>query len=106
MDKRTSNTLLIALFLVPVTASAYVGPGAGLSLLGALWALLVALATALVFVVAWPVRRMLRRKKGDKQDDRERASRDHATERREEETRPPSPVSDPGTDEALPPERP
>src|SRR5690606_4645798 len=36
-----------ALILVPATAGAYVGPGAGLSLLGALWALLVALGTAL-----------------------------------------------------------
>lgn len=102
MDKRTTISLLFALLLVPVTASAYVGPGAGLSLLGALWALLVALATALVFVIAWPVRRMLRRKQGD----REQASRDEATERREEETRRSSPVPDPGTDEALPPKRP
>ncbi|MEG6509382.1 hypothetical protein V6C03_10405 [Methyloligella sp. 2.7D] len=42
-------------------ASAYVGPGAGLSMLGAFWALIVALGTALFFVVAWPVRKMLRR---------------------------------------------
>lgn len=42
-------------------ASAYVGPGAGLSLLGAFWALIVALFMAAFFLLAWPVRRMLRR---------------------------------------------
>jgi membrane protein implicated in regulation of membrane protease activity len=38
-------------------ALAYVGPGAGLSLLGALWGLLLALGAALVFLVLWPWRR-------------------------------------------------
>lgn len=45
------------------TASAYVGPGAGLSLAGALWALIIAVGIAMLFVVAWPVRNMLRRRK-------------------------------------------
>ncbi|MEX2122634.1 MAG: hypothetical protein WD795_01995 [Woeseia sp.] len=49
--------------LLPLTAHAYVGPGAGLSLLGALWALIVAVGAALVFLVAWPIRRMRRRKR-------------------------------------------
>ncbi|SCX81328.1 hypothetical protein [Thiohalorhabdus denitrificans] len=44
-------------------AFAYVGPGAGLSLLGALWGLLLALGAALLFLVLWPLRRMRRRKK-------------------------------------------
>jgi membrane protein implicated in regulation of membrane protease activity len=48
---------------LPTAALAYVGPGAGLSLLGALWALVAAIATALLFVVAWPVRKMLRRRR-------------------------------------------
>jgi membrane protein implicated in regulation of membrane protease activity len=38
-------------------ALAYVGPGAGLSLLGALWGLLLALGAALIFLVLWPWRR-------------------------------------------------
>ncbi|MCT7373691.1 hypothetical protein [Chelativorans salis] len=49
--------------LVPTAAFAYVGPGAGLSLLGALWALIAAVGTVLIFIVAWPVRRMLRRRR-------------------------------------------
>jgi len=43
-------------------ALAYVGPGAGLSLLGALWGVVVAILAALAFVVIWPVRQMIRRR--------------------------------------------
>jgi hypothetical protein len=51
---------LAAILLLPDTAAAYVGPGAGLTMIGALWAVILALFAALFFVVAWPVRRMLR----------------------------------------------
>lgn len=51
---------LAAVLLLPDTAAAYVGPGAGLTMIGALWAVILALFAALFFVVAWPVRRMLR----------------------------------------------
>ncbi len=51
------------LLLLPATAHAYVGPGAGLSLLGALWAMFLALLAVLFFVFAWPIRRMLRRRR-------------------------------------------
>jgi len=56
-------SFLIA-FALPTAAFAYIGPGAGLSLLGALWALLAAIGTALLLVLAWPVRRWLRRRRG------------------------------------------
>jgi predicted lipid-binding transport protein (Tim44 family) len=55
--------LIGGFFLVPDTVYAYVGPGAGLSLLGALWALILAIGTAIVFVIAWPLRKMRRRKR-------------------------------------------
>ncbi|HWK53304.1 MAG TPA: hypothetical protein VNR18_02970 [Hyphomicrobiales bacterium] len=55
-----------ALLTLPTVAQAYIGPGAGLSLLGALWALLVAMGAALVFVCAWPIRRLMRRLRADK----------------------------------------
>ena len=40
-------------------ALAYVGPGAGITLLGALWGVLIAIGAALAFVLLWPLRRML-----------------------------------------------
>lgn len=42
-------------------AAAYVGPGAGLSLVGAFWGLAVAVLAALGFIILWPLRRLFRR---------------------------------------------
>ena len=54
--------IVLALGAAPwQTASAYVGPGAGLSLLGALWGLLIAVAAALGFIILWPLRQAIRR---------------------------------------------
>ncbi len=50
----------VLIFAAP--AQAYVGPGAGLSLIGALWAVVVAVLAALFFVVMWPLRRMMKRR--------------------------------------------
>ena len=55
--------------LVSQTAAAYVGPGAGLSLLGALWGLLLAIGAALAFVLLWPLRRYLKRRAAGRQND-------------------------------------
>jgi hypothetical protein len=44
-------------------AVAYVGPGAGLSLVGAFWGLLVAVFAAFAFVILWPIRRLFRRRR-------------------------------------------
>jgi uncharacterized Tic20 family protein len=55
--------LLGLCFGVVDPATAYVGPGAGLSLLGALWGLLLAVGAAVGFVILWPLRRMRRRAK-------------------------------------------
>lgn len=81
MTKRLlSCAAALAAATLPLAAEAYVGPGAGLSLLGALWALLIALGTAIAFVVAWPLRKMLRRRRA------ERAAAEQQ-QRREEEPR-------------------
>lgn len=52
---------------VAAPAMAYVGPGAGLTLLGALWGLIAAVVMTVGFIVLWPFRRYLfgRRRKGD-----------------------------------------
>ena len=54
---------ITALTLAATPAMAYVGPGAGLSLLGAFWGLLVAILAAMAFVIVYPVRRMMRARK-------------------------------------------
>ncbi len=43
-------------------AFAYIGPGAGLSMLGAFWGLVVAIVAALSFLLLWPIRRMFKKK--------------------------------------------
>lgn len=55
----TGAILLPAIAATP--AAAYVGPGAGLSLLGALWGVVIALGAAIGFVILWPLRRFLRK---------------------------------------------
>jgi len=44
-------------------AMAYIGPGAGLSLLGALWGIVAAVLAALLFLLIWPLRRLMRRQR-------------------------------------------
>lgn len=56
------TVIFITGLTLPVVAQAYVGPGAGLSLLAALWGLVVAIGVAVIFFVMWPIRRMRRRK--------------------------------------------
>jgi hypothetical protein len=48
---------------LPHAAAAYVGPGAGISMLGALWAVIVAIVLALGGLLIWPIRMMMRRRK-------------------------------------------
>jgi hypothetical protein len=43
-------------------ALAYIGPGAGITMLGALWGVVAAVALALGAVLFWPVRALLRRR--------------------------------------------
>ncbi|MGB7755237.1 MAG: hypothetical protein WBL23_04145 [Salinisphaera sp.] len=56
------------ILLAPFAAAqAYVGPGAGLSLLSALWGLLCAIGAAFLFVILWPIRRMRRKRREARQ---------------------------------------
>ena len=64
MKTNRSRTTVMALLMMilawAVPADAYVGPGAGLSLLGALWGLLAAVLAAIGFILFWPIRRLWR----------------------------------------------
>jgi hypothetical protein len=44
-------------------AAAYIGPGAGITMLGALWGVIVAIALALGAVLFWPIRILLRKRR-------------------------------------------
>lgn len=64
---------LMILATSPVVA--YVGPGAGLGLLSAFWALLSAIVSSLAFLVIWPVRHRLRRRREKRGSERKSARR-------------------------------
>ncbi len=53
--------LVLALLLPEQPAMAYIGPGAGITMLGALWGVLVAIFLAVGAVLFWPIRMLLRR---------------------------------------------
>lgn len=62
----TMTAAAIAGFLLPGLAAAYVGPGAGISMLGALWGLIVGVVMALGVILFWPIRMMIRKAKAKK----------------------------------------
>ena len=47
-------------------SQAYIGPGAGVALVGSLFAVLAALASAIVTMLTWPIRRIWRAIRGQK----------------------------------------
>ena len=68
MSVKTRRAALLAICtsaaaLAASPAFAYVGPGAGLTLLGALWGLVVAVVVSVGFILMWPLRRLMRRNK-------------------------------------------
>jgi hypothetical protein len=62
--------LFILLILsVPSSAAAYIGPGAGISVLGSLLAVLGTIALAIGAILFWPIRKLLKRRKGKQAGD-------------------------------------
>jgi membrane protein implicated in regulation of membrane protease activity len=63
MRLQVIRTVAVALAVgIADPAAAYIGPGAGLSVIGAFWGLLMAVFAALAFIVSWLIRRLLRRR--------------------------------------------
>jgi len=63
---RSSRTFLLGVLTylcVAMPAAAYVGPGAGITLIGAVIGLVSAIFLALFAVLRWPIRRYLARRK-------------------------------------------
>jgi hypothetical protein len=56
--------VVLLLLTVCASAEAYIGPGAGLSFLGSLWAVLVGIVVALFAILSWPLRLLWRRLRG------------------------------------------
>jgi membrane protein implicated in regulation of membrane protease activity len=57
--------LLLALIATPATA--YVGPGAGISVLGSLLGILATIFVAIGAILFWPIRKLMRRRKAKKE---------------------------------------
>ena len=55
------SALWLGLHAAP--AMAYIGPGAGITMLGALWGVIVAVFLAIGAVLFWPIRALLRRRR-------------------------------------------
>lgn len=60
--------LLVALCIFVVnsvfsTAHAYFGPGAGITMLGALWAVILAVVLAVGGILLWPIRALILRRR-------------------------------------------
>ncbi len=66
--KTSVKKLAIIIFAMAFTetAMAYVGPGAGLTLIGSLIGLVVAIVTALAIILFWPIRALIRKIRGKK----------------------------------------
>lgn len=56
--------LALAAILLGSPAQAYIGPGAGITMLGALWGVIAAIGVALFSLVLWPLRALLRKSGG------------------------------------------
>lgn len=54
---------LLLILLAPVSAFAYIGPGAGISVLGSLLGILGTIVVAIGAILFWPVRKLLKRRK-------------------------------------------
>jgi len=54
---------VLLLVLLSNTAVAYVGPGAGISVLGSLLGILATIFVAIAAIIFWPIRKFMKRRK-------------------------------------------
>jgi len=60
---KTALTVLALLLSSP--AMAYIGPGAGISVLGSLLGIVVTIVVAIGAIIMWPLRKMLKKKRAN-----------------------------------------
>jgi hypothetical protein len=66
--------VVVLLAMVPLAAQAYVGPGAGVGMIGSLLAVLGAILLAVVGLILWPLRMLRKRRQGKGGSQAERPS--------------------------------
>ncbi|MGA9575467.1 MAG: hypothetical protein WBS20_16115 [Lysobacterales bacterium] len=69
MSKITTVTLLlITLLAMAMPADAYIGPGAGISVLGSLLSILATIFVAIGAILLWPLRTFMKRRKARREE--------------------------------------
>lgn len=63
MTKSIKPVLLVTLLAISGQALAYIGPGAGISVVGSLLSILATFFVAIGAILFWPIRKMLKRRK-------------------------------------------
>ena len=61
------TTALLLLVLISSPAIAYIGPGAGISVLGSLLGILATIFVAIGAILFWPIRKLIKRRKAKKE---------------------------------------
>jgi hypothetical protein len=67
MKIRSLIPVAISLTFFAGTATAYVGPGAGITVIGALWGLIAGVVMAVGVILFWPIRMLLRKRKANQE---------------------------------------
>ena len=59
----TQLIVIVGLITASMPLAAYIGPGAGIPVLGSLLGIIAAVVLALAAILAWPVRRMMKNRR-------------------------------------------
>lgn len=69
--KPTHVFSLFLLLLISGSASAYIGPGAGIPILGSLFGLIATVILVIAAILFWPIRKLLKKRKQNSESDPE-----------------------------------
>lgn len=69
MTKSVKPVLLALLLVTSGQALAYIGPGAGISVVGSLLSILATFFVAIGAILFWPIRKMLKRRKARRESE-------------------------------------